>query len=218
MVQFKAIIFDLDGTLVDSEVVWEEAETEMFEERGLEFGADIREQIVGLRMDEFMARVIDEYDLQENPEKLSEELINRMLAKIPSQVEAKAGADELVRWVAQQDIPYCIASSSPQSIIEASVHSQNWQDIITLRYSANIVPNGKPAPDIYQYAAEQLGVASSDCLAIEDSLNGAKAAVAAGMICYAVPETAHSRNALEQITPHIFQNLHEILKSLQNIG
>ena len=218
MTQFKAIIFDLDGTLVDSEVVWEEAESEMFQERDIEFTSEVRSQIIGLRMDEFMATVIKAYDMKEDPDALSEELINRMLEKIPSMVKAKAGADELVRWVAeQQDMTHCIASSSPQSVIDASVHAQNWQDLIPMRYSATIVPNGKPAPDIYQYAAQQLGVAPSECLAIEDSPNGAKSAVAAEMICYAVPDAHSSRDVLEQITPHVFNNLHEVLLKLQNM-
>ena len=214
MTQFKGIIFDLDGTLVDSEIVWEVAENEMFKERGLIITPDVREQLIGRRLDEFMAKLIEIYDLKEAPDTLRQELIDRMLEKIPTMVKAKPGASELIEWTAQQNIPYCIASSSPQAIIDASLLSQNWQELIPLRYSADLVANGKPAPDIYLYAAEQLGIAPADCLAIEDSPNGARAAIAANMTCYAVPDGHSSLDTLKQITPHAFHTLNEVLTNL----
>jgi beta-phosphoglucomutase-like phosphatase (HAD superfamily) len=212
---FKGIIFDMDGTLVDSEVVWDVAEREMFAERGLEYTMQEREQVIGLRMDEFFQKLIEIYGLDESVEALTEELIERMLEKIPVMVEAKQGAQAIVEWAAEQSIPYCIASSSPMSIIEANMQAQGWSDLIPNLYTADSVRYGKPAPDIYLYAAEKVGVTPSDCLALEDSPNGAKSAVAAGMTCYVVPDTHSTAEQFADITPHVFNSLDDVLAKLK---
>jgi len=213
-VEFQAIIFDMDGTLVDSEVVWQVAEDEMFKERGLIYSDDVRQQVIGLRLDEFFDKLITIYNLEEARAVLEAELIERMIAKIPTMVKAKPGAQALIEWTAQQGIPYCIASSSPMSIIEATVQAQGWTEIIPKLYTANSVEKGKPAPDVYLYAAEQLGVAPENCLALEDSPAGSKAAVAAGMTCYVVPDFHSHPEAFENITPHVFHDLNVVLELL----
>jgi HAD superfamily hydrolase (TIGR01509 family) len=212
---FKGIIFDMDGTLVDSEIVWDVAEKEMFAERGLVYTIEEREQVIGLRMDEFFHKLVEIYGLDETVEALSQELIERMLAKIPVMVEAKQGAQAILEWTAQQNIPYCIASSSPMSIIEANMQAQGWSDLIPKLYTANSVKYGKPAPDIYLYAAEQLGVSPEDCLALEDSPNGAKSAVAAKMTCYVVPDAHSTPEKFTDITPHVFASLDDVLAKLK---
>ncbi|MEO1645956.1 MAG: HAD family phosphatase [Chloroflexota bacterium] len=213
---YEAIIFDMDGTLVDSEVVWDVAEKEMFAERGLVYDAAVREQVIGLRLDEFFDKLIKIYDLDEKREDLQAELIERMLVKIPADVEAKAGAQALIEWTAQQEnLPYCIASSSPMVIIEATVKAQGWEQLIPKLYTADNVPNGKPAPDVYLYAAEQLGVAPDKCLALEDSPNGARSAVAAGMTCFAIPDSHSSPEKFEGITSHVYENLVDVLAVLK---
>jgi len=215
-VEFKAIIFDMDGTLVDSEVVWGVAETEMLSDRGLEYSDEVRQQVIGLRLDEFFAKLSAIYGLSESIPTLQAELIERMVAKIPTLVKPKVGAQEIIEWTAQQGIPYCIASSSPMRIIEATVQSQGWADWIPHLYTADDVEKGKPAPDVYLYAAQQLGVVPAQCLAVEDSPTGAKSAVAAGMTCYVVPDFHSQPEAFKEITPHVFHDLHAVLESLSN--
>lgn len=212
---FKAIIFDMDGTLVDSEVVWDMAETEMFADMGLEYNDKIREQVIGLRLDEFFQKLIGIYSLEQSVAELEAELIERMLTKIPELVKPKSGAQALIEWTAEQNIPYCIASSSPMSIIKATVEAQGWSDLIPNLYTANDVPKGKPAPDVYLFAAEELGVQPEDCLALEDSPNGARSAVAAEMTCYVVPDSHSSPDKFTDITPHIFSTLDDVLIKLK---
>ena len=211
---FKAIIFDMDGTLVDSEVVWDIAEREMFADMGLVYNAEVREQVIGLRLDEFFEKLISIYELDNSVEELEAELIKRMLLKIPEMVEPKSGAQAMIEWASHQGIPYCIASSSPMTIIEASVNAQGWTDLIPHLYTADAVPKGKPAPDVYLHAAEQLGVNPEECLALEDSPNGARSAVAAGMTCYVVPDSHSTPEKFADITPHVFNSLDDVLVQL----
>jgi HAD superfamily hydrolase (TIGR01509 family) len=212
---FKGIIFDMDGTLVDSEVVWDEAETELFAARGLDYNYDVRQKVIGLRLDEFFERLIVLYGMNETVPNLMADLIERMLVKIPSLVKPKKGAQALLEWTAAQGIPYCIASSSPLKIIEATVKAQGWSELIPRLYTADVVSKGKPAPDVYLYAAEQLGLDPSECLALEDSPNGARSAVAANMTCYVVPDFHSTPDKFAEITPHLFNDLDEVLASLQ---
>lgn len=216
MKRFDAVIFDMDGTLVDSEVVWDRAETELFAIRGIDYNETIRQQVIGLRLDEFFERLIAMLNLSASVPELVAELDQRMLALIPTQVQAKPYANDLIHYVAQQQIPYCIASSSPMSIINAVVNAQGWDTLISLRFTADSVARGKPAPDVYLYAAEQLGVNPANCLALEDSPNGARAAVAAGMTCYAIPDFHSKPEAFYGITPHVFNTLADVLRVLQD--
>lgn len=212
----KAVIFDLDGLLVDSEHVWHIEETRMIEERGQEYTPAIRDQVVGLRIDACLEFLRETYQFSDTVEELYAELMDRFLKRIPNQVKAKPGAWEIVEYVHEHGIPTAIASSSPMVIINAEIDAQGWGELFAVRCSAEDDLLGKPAPDVYLRAAETLGVDPASCIALEDSPNGARAAVAAGMLCYAVPDASHSRSEdFDGITPHVFPDLHEALASIK---
>lgn len=214
---FTGIIFDMDGTLVDSEVVWEAAEAALFARRGITYTDEVRQQVIGLRLDAFFRKLIAIYQLNESVEALAQELDAEMLQRIPSQVKAKAGANELLAYVETLGIPYAIASSSPMSIIRAIVDAQGWTARIPHLYTADDVALGKPAPDVYLYATRELGLDARACLALEDSPNGARAAVAAGMTCYVVPDFHSAPAGFAGITPHVFPDLHAVLAHLKTL-
>lgn len=217
-IPFKAIIFDMDGLLVDSESIWQEAEDGVLAQHNVRPSAEVRAQLLGLRNDEFMRRLREIYNINASQESLEREVIERMLRLIPQKVRPQPGAVELLAYVADLGLPTAIASSSPNAIIEAVVRSQGWQEALPVRCSAERLPRGKPAPDVYLKAAEALGVDPLDCLALEDSPNGARAAVAAGMTCYAVPESAHAHpERFAGITPHVFRSLHEVKAVLEEM-
>jgi HAD superfamily hydrolase (TIGR01509 family) len=135
---------------------------------------------------------------------------------IPTEVHRQPGAAELVTYVQEQGIPTAIASSSPISIIDATIEAMGWGEIFKIRCTADDVALGKPAPDVYLAAAKVLGVDPVHCLALEDSPAGSRAAVAAGMTCYAVPDSSHSAHtAFEDITPHVYDSLHDVLLTLR---
>lgn len=211
----EAIIFDMDGLLVDSEPVWEEAENVVFQSHGIHMERHVREQLVGLRNDEFISRLCQIYSVEVDPEMLQHEVISRLLDIIPQKIKAKPGATEILTYANKNHIPIAIASSSPMVVIEAMVQSQGWESLVPLRCSAESVPNGKPAPDVYLDTARQMGVTPGNCLALEDSPNGARAAVAAGMTCYAVPDISHTNlESFNGITPYVFDSLHSVLREL----
>ncbi|MBC8098106.1 MAG: HAD family phosphatase [Armatimonadetes bacterium] len=216
--QFAAIIFDMDGLLVNSEIVWHAAETELLTSRGIVYTEEARSAIVGLRVDEFLAYLKDYYALPDSLQTLVDELNNRMLTLIPTEVLPQPGAEALLAYVVEQSIPRAIASNSSLAIINTTVEGCGWGDLIPVRCSADDEAHGKPAPDVYLTAARRLGVNPADCLALEDSVNGAKAVVAAGMTCFAVPDPSHATPALfADITPHVFASLDDVLAVLRGV-
>jgi mannitol-1-/sugar-/sorbitol-6-/2-deoxyglucose-6-phosphatase len=212
----SAVIFDMDGLLVDSESVWHIAEKEMIESRGHIYTDEARAQIVGLRMDEFIVKLHAIYQFEDELAALHDQLLTRMLELIPERVNPQPGARELIDYIVEHNIPTAIASSSAMSIIEATIKAQGWEEVFAVRCSAEHEAHGKPAPDVYLTAARRLNIDPAECLALEDSPNGARAAVAAGMTCYAVPDSTHtSIHSFDGITPHIYKSLHEVLAVLR---
>lgn len=216
MTDFDAIIFDMDGLLVDSETLWADAEIRLLAARGKAYDDNHpRDALIGLRIDEFLHKLCAIFNMDESHETLYDELVGDMLRRIETDIVTKPGAPEIIEYVQVRTIPCAIASSSPASVIEAVVASQGWADALPVRISAESVGRGKPAPDVYLEAARQLGVRPERALALEDSPNGARAAVAAGMTCYAVPDLFHSPvTAFDGITPHVFDSLHTVLAQL----
>ncbi|PJF21100.1 MAG: hypothetical protein CUN56_12815, partial [Phototrophicales bacterium] len=177
---------------------------------------EARAAIIGMRVDEFLTKLKEIYQLEPSVEELSDDLHERVLRLIPLEVKPQPGANEIIEYVLKHDIPHAIASSSSMRVINATLEAQGWGDKFKIRCTADDDKNGKPAPDVYLRAARLLGVEPKDCLALEDSPNGARAAVAAGMTCYAVPDKSHSTpQAFDGITPYVFDSLYDVLERLQ---
>ncbi len=211
-----AIIFDMDGLLVDSERLWKVAETDLLAQHGATYSDEKHAPFIGMGLDEFLPSIKRVYELEVSVEALQTELMAQMLQLVKTDANPQPGAAELIQFVDKHSIPRAIASSSPLDLIHATVGSQDgWDDIFLTRASAGEVQRGKPAPDVYLLAAERLGVPPEQCLALEDSPNGARAAVAAGMTCFAVPDAAHTDPArFDGVTPFVFNSLHEVLERL----
>lgn len=215
--QPTAVVFDMDGLLVDTNPIWREAERGLIESRGHPFSSEVRQQIMGLRMRDIVARFKEIYDLQDPVEQLRQELAQRLSQLVLEGVTPQPGAHELLAYLQQRDIPLALASSSPPTLIDGALETNGWDQVFLHRCSAEDEAHGKPAPDVYLRAAERLGVAPAECLALEDTPTGARAAVAAGMVCYAVSATqAPSRFA--GVTEHHYTTLYEVLDALRNAG
>lgn len=211
-----AVIFDMDGLLVETEPIWEVAQTEMLAARGKILESHVRNHIIGMRMADVVAHFQRVYELADSVPFLAQELTDRMVDHLQREVTPKEGAEELLAFLHEKAIPCSIASSSPHPLIDAVVRALDWHDHFVVRCSGNDVPHGKPAPDVYLLTAAQMGVAAQDCLALEDSPTGARAAVAAGMLCYVVPNPEANPRAFDTITPHRFNSLSEIKTHLQH--
>jgi sugar-phosphatase len=209
------VIFDMDGLLVETEPIWEVAEREMLAVRGKTLSMEVRRQIIGLRMADVVGHFRTVYELEDTVPELAADLTARMVDHLQREVTAKEGANELLDFLQQRSIPCAIASSSPHALIDAVVTGMNWQQRFVVRCSGNDVPHGKPAPDVYLLTAEKMGVDPLHCLALEDSPTGARAAVAAGMLCYAVPGPEVHLHAFDPITPHRFSSLNAIKSHLE---
>ncbi len=213
----QAVIFDMDGLLVDSERLWKIAETRILAERGKTYSKELHAPLIGRAVNEFVVGLIERYELDDTPQALASLLEERVLEVIIQDTRPQPGAAEIVEWVSAQGLPYGIASSSSLAVIHATIGTQRmWDDSFPVRCSGSEVAKGKPAPDVYLLAAERLGVAPQACIALEDSPNGSRAAVAAGMTCFAVPDVSHSHpSAFADITPFVFASLHEALNALK---
>ena len=213
--RYAAICFDMDGTLVESENVWEKVEAEMLLARGIVYTDEMRQQVIGLRLDEFFGRLKTMLNLSESVPELIAELEERMLPAIPQSVQPKKGAQALIDYARSLGVPYCIASASSMRIIDTVVEAMGWGELMTRRYSADLVAKGKPAPDVYLYAAQQMGVEPQACLAIEDSLNGTRSAVAAQMTTVVVPDFHTAHSAFDGLGAHIYRDLEQVLDALR---
>jgi HAD superfamily hydrolase (TIGR01509 family) len=207
----RAVIFDMDGLLIDSEPVWEQVEDEMLARRGATLDPAIRARFIGMRMADFWGGLAGAHGIAAPIDELIAEAIALMVARVGVDAPLRPGAEALIALLDSQQIPCAIASSSPRPIIDAVVAAHGWETVFARRVSGDEVTHGKPAPDIYLAAAQRVGVEASVCLALEDSVNGARAAVAAGMHTIAVPDLAHTHaDAFTGVTPHIADSLHAV--------
>jgi HAD superfamily hydrolase (TIGR01509 family) len=214
--EFQAVIFDLDGTLVDTEVVWHVAEDQLVRARGHLYTLEARSHLVGKRIEDGMVGLKAHYSMTDTVDVLVEELNGRLRALIEAEgVRITPGMQDILDWVVANDLPRAIASASSVWFIDAVVQRMGWEELFKVRCSCDFEANGKPAPDVYLTAARRLGVDPTKCLAMEDTINGARAAVAAGMTTYVVPDHQYTNpDMLRQVTPHVFASMHEVYARL----
>lgn len=187
----KAVIFDMDGLLIDSEPYWKIAEKKIFGELGLQLDDDLLRQVMGFRLSE-VVKYWYKYQPWPNPDfaKTEEDVLICVMELIASHAETLPGVYALLAYLHEQKIPMAVASSSAMLLIEAVVDKLNIRHYFQLLWSAEYELYGKPHPGIFITTAQKLGVEPTRCLVFEDSVNGVIAAKAARMVCVAVPEVA----------------------------
>lgn len=181
-----AVVFDLDGVLLDSEQAWDDARQELVREHGLEWRDDATRAMMGMSSREWPVYVRDALRVPLTAEEINADIVGRVLARYRSDLPLLPGARETVARIADA-FPIALASSSNRVIIDEVLATMGVRERFTAVVSSEEVARGKPAPDVYLEAARQLGVDPAACVAVEDSENGVKAAVAAGMRTIAYP-------------------------------
>jgi sugar-phosphatase len=204
----------MDGVLIDSEPLWQQAEIEIFPEVGVHLTPELCRRTMGLRIDE----VVDHWHAQqpwEAPTK--EEIVRRVVVRVGELIRSEGrllpGAENALRFVGAK-VRLALASSSYYELIDAVIDGFEIRAYFDVVYSAEDEPKGKPHPGIYLTAAEKLGVVPTRVIAIEDSPNGVLAAKAARMRCIAIPERAIASDPRFGIADEMISSLTEVDEEL----
>ena len=181
-----AVIFDLDGVLLDSEQVWNQVKEALVREAGGTWAPEAPRAMMGMSSPEWAAYMRDELRVPLDAGAINGDVVHRMQESYAARLPLLPGAIEAVRALGAR-WPLGLASSSNREIIDLFLDRAGLREAFGATVSSEEVARGKPAPDVYLATAAGLGVAPASCVAIEDSANGLRAAAAAGMPVIAVP-------------------------------
>jgi beta-phosphoglucomutase-like phosphatase (HAD superfamily) len=188
-----AVVFDLDGTLIDTEQTWDDIRRSLADEAGRPWPAEATRAMMGMSTPEWSAYLHDVVGVGTSPADAARLTIDAMAEHHRRGVATLTGAVESVRRMAALGLPrgLGVASSSPRVLIDAALSALGVADLVRASVSTEEVAAGKPAPDGYLRVAELLGADPTRCVAVEDATNGILSALAAGMRVVAVPPHFH---------------------------
>ena len=186
MSRIEAVVFDLDGVLLDSEHVWDEVREQLARERGGRWHDRAQADMMGMSSPEWSRYMHDVIGLADSPDEINDEIVRRLLERYAVDLPLIDGAVDAVERLAGSFL-LALASSSNRNVIDAVLDRSGLERFFEATVSSEEVARGKPAPDVFLEAARRLGVAPEHCAAIEDSGNGMRAAYVAGMRVVAIP-------------------------------
>lgn len=195
--KLQAVLFDLDGTLIDSEKNWYESDKAFIRSFGREYTTDMWENTIGMGGRAMAAMLKDQWSLSDSLDELAVKKDNAYLAQARGRTKGFPEMLKLVEAFRLQRMPMAVASGSSLRVIREVLNEVGILGKFSLLTSADQVPQGKPAPDLFLYTARKLGVNPENCLVFEDSLYGVKAGLAAGMTVVAVPQIWNPGKASE---------------------
>ncbi|WBB77181.1 HAD family phosphatase [Micromonospora sp. WMMD1128] len=213
-----AVLFDLDGVIVDSEPVWEEVRRAYVAAHGGAWQPDTQRRLMGMSTGEWADYLSGELGVDRSAEQVAAEVVAEMTRRYAQRVPLIDGADAVVRRMAAR-WPLGLASSSPTRLIAAALDATGLADAFGATLSTEETARGKPAPDVWLAVAARLGVDPARCVAVEDSSNGVRSAAAAGCRVVAVPHvsypldpdaaalTAVSLPSIGALTPEVVEGL-----------
>jgi HAD superfamily hydrolase (TIGR01509 family) len=212
----EAVVFDLDGVLLQSEEVWDEVRRRFVRERGGRYDDEVQRAMMGMSSPEWSRYLHKEAGVPDEPGEIDAEVVRRMLAAYREELPLLPGAVEAVRRLAAR-FPLGLASSSNRELIDAVLELAGVAGCFRATVSSGEVARGKPAPDVYLEAALRLGARPERCAAVEDSHAGIRAAKAAGMRVVAIPNPAYPPDgealaaadvvlhSLDELTPEVVE-------------
>ncbi|MGZ8691898.1 MAG: HAD family hydrolase [Gaiellaceae bacterium] len=185
----EAVVFDLDGVIIDSEQLWDEVREGLARERGSRWNAQAQADMMGMSSTEWSRYLHEVIGLPEPPEQINREVVRRMLERYAAHLPLIDGAVDAVKRLAAH-WPLGVASSSNRKLIDRVLEVSDLAPYFKATVSSEEVERGKPAPEVYLEAARRLGVKPARSVAIEDSASGIRSAHAAGMRVVAIPNRA----------------------------
>jgi HAD superfamily hydrolase (TIGR01509 family) len=184
--QVEAVVFDLDGVLVDTEPVWAAVRQELTVSSGGHWTDEAAAPMLGMSGPEWSAYIHDELEVPLPPAEIHERVVNEVVARIRQGLSPIPGALEAVARIAAR-WPVAVASSADRPVIEAALAATGLGEWLHVIVTSEEAGGGKPAPDVFLLAAERLRVAPREAAGVEDSPNGMRAVKAAGMVLIAIP-------------------------------
>ena len=206
-----AVIFDMDGLLIDSEPFWRAAHVAALQPHGVQISEDDVRAMAGRRTDEVVHHWRTTRGLEHIDGKtLEAEVVEQVIASIRAHGAELPGVRHAISLFEAHEVPMAVASSSAPEIIDAVLDHLSLAKHMRLAYSAKYEEFGKPHPAVFITTAQKLGVPPADCLVFEDSLNGVLAAKAAGMRCAAIPEESNRAKPQFAIADRVLSSLEEL--------
>ncbi|UJF31752.1 HAD family hydrolase [Paenibacillus hexagrammi] len=180
-----AVIFDMDGVLVDTEPLYFQVEQQSFRHFGIKMDEAEHHGYVGVTLESMWSQIRVKHGLEVPVQELLAYHKSNVLQFISAypDLQPMPHVEAWIQWLKKQNIPIIVASSSPLPLIELILQKAGLAPYFPIKVSGESMAKGKPEPDIFLHAASVLGTAPAGCLVIEDSTNGVKAAKAAGMLC-----------------------------------
>ena len=215
---YEAVIFDMDGVLIDSEPQWKIAMENVFKSVGLEMARKDFQKTVGLRIDEVISFWNHHKKLGIQDEKAIEDaIIDQMILLVHANPIPLKGVSETLAHLKKLNIKIGLATSSPYRLLNAVLSTLNIRAYFDFVHSAENESYGKPHPVVYISVAEALSVKPSKCLVIEDSFNGVISGKAAKMDVVCIPEKTHEPNMKLNLADYIFEDMIEMLNEIKNV-
>lgn len=212
----KAIIFDMDGLMVDTEPISRRAWDQVLAPYGREVDDALYRRMLGRRVDQSAQMVLEALELPISLHQLVVQKTAVFEAMRARGVPAMPGLLELQDEIRRRGLPWGVATSSPRRHALDTLQQLGLADACRVVVGGNEVKRGKPAPDIYELAARRIGVSAAACLALEDTATGCRAAVAAGMTAVAVPGYQMEPGAFDFV-PYRFSSLHQVRRHLDQL-
>jgi len=213
---FEAVIFDMDGVLIDSEPLWKIAMEKVFSELGCTLSKKDFQKTVGLRIDEVISYWNKDQKLGiSNEKKVEDDIINRMIKLVRENPVPLTGVLDTLVFLKKNKLKIGLATSSPNSLLRAVLDGLKIDQYFDVAHSAEFEEFGKPHPAVYINTAKRMNVIPEKCLVIEDSLNGIVSGKAAKMKVVCIPEKTHVKDPRLNVADFMFEDMELMLRAIK---